>query len=111
MSTKYKFTDGDWHVDGWNITAVIIGRPDDRYISKIGYVCVFNDEGNGRNGDEIKFEERCANARLIASAPKMFKMLEQVVSDVSAKPDVIIKAAKVLAYIQGGDYETKSKTK
>jgi hypothetical protein len=66
---ELKITPGEWHVDGFNLTAVIAKKEGDKYYE---HVCNCN---FGYHSNPQDFELNKENAKLIAAAPTMLKAL------------------------------------
>lgn len=67
-----KRTPGTWHVDGFNLTAVIAKKEGDRHYE---HVCSCN---FGYYSNKSDFELNKANARLIAAAPELLEALQKL---------------------------------
>lgn len=95
-----KFTPGPWEVVGHQIEAV--GEFQDRRCTGYGcnnnFVCDLDDGEYHEYDDE---EECAANAHLIAAAPEMYRMLEQLHSILSNFPVLQGEIDKVLKKARG----------
>lgn len=73
-----KHTPGPWSVDGHNLTAVIgveIKQGITQEWTTYKHICDCN---YGHAVPEAHFEENRANAKLIAAAPEMYRLLKEI---------------------------------
>lgn len=82
MSTQTKHTPGPWTVPHFALPDVDCECAYVLCDEFFGAICSVHCSGEGndfiKNGDNPKFEEACANARLIAAAPKLLEALLDV---------------------------------
>lgn len=75
-------TQGNWHVDGFNVTSVISKREDGGY----DHVCFCNNRGIDSRDN---FELNKSNAKLIAAAPDLLAACKMALDILKEIPDNI----------------------
>lgn len=73
---RNKTTEGIWHVDGFNLTAVISEQNSETNHPSYKHICDCN---YGFTNPEKHFEENKANAKLISASPELLHNLQRLI--------------------------------